>query len=184
MAVEPQLLTQALRTPDNQDVTATPIARAVILPDPENAAALVPSLARPGTLEGRNARKILCEFEPAAVPHLLQSLAAADDPQTREGGLEVFWALAAFADVRSRRELIDGSSADLAVLFRDTSPLPDTLPAYIERDFTGRICDLAYLVVRELLDTEFNQASFRALSDEGRDQEIRRFRFGTSGAVS
>ena len=93
MAVDPQLLSQALRTPDSQDVTESPIVRAVILPDPANAADLVPPLARPDTLESRNARRVLSQFGPDAVPHLLTALVAIANARARTEGLEVLWTL-------------------------------------------------------------------------------------------
>lgn len=46
MAIDPRMLTQVLRTPRDEDVTASPIVRAVILGDPSNAADLVGALPR------------------------------------------------------------------------------------------------------------------------------------------
>jgi hypothetical protein len=173
MAVDPQLLSQALRTPDSQDVTESPIVRAVILPDPANAADLVPPLARPDTLESRNARRVLSQFGPDAVPHLLTALVAIANARARTEGLEVLWTLLAMEDVRTVRDRLAGSEGELGVLFRDSSPLVADMPEYIERDFEGRVCDLAYIVVQELMDSDFDQSSFRSLDDDGRDRAIR-----------
>lgn len=183
MAVDPQLLTQALRTPDDRDVVDSPIVRSVILVEPENAALLVPALARPDTLEARNARSILCEFEEPAVPYLLSALAGTDDAQTRKVGIDVLWAIVCVVDVRSRRSLLEESTVQIATLLADRRPEPDTMPAYVERDFRPRICDHLYVVVQELLDPEYDQSSFRGLTDEGRDLAIRRLRMG-SGPVA
>ena len=173
MAIDPQLLSQALRTPESQDVTETPIVRAVVLSDPANAAGLVPALGRPGTLESRNARRVLCQFGPDAVPHLLTALVGSPGARVRAEGLEVMWALLAVADDRAVRERLGGSAAELGVLMRDASPLPDEIPEHVERDFQGRVCDPAYVVVQELLNAEFDQSAYRSLDDEGRDQAIR-----------
>jgi hypothetical protein len=173
MAIDSQLLTQALRTPESQDVTETPIVRAVILTDPANAADLVPALARADTLESRNARRVLCQFGPDAVPHLLDALAATADARARAEGIGVLWALLSVEDLRVVRAQLGDSWSEVGVLLRDPSPVPDEMPAYIERDFTRRVCDLAYVVVEELNDDRFDQSSFRALDDDGRDQAIR-----------
>jgi hypothetical protein len=172
VAVDPQLLSQALRTPESQDVTETPIVRAVILPNPANAADLVTALTRPDTLESRNARRVLCQFGPDATPHLLTALVSTPSTYARREGLEVLWALLAVEEVRVVREMLRSSAAELASMLRDVSPLPDDMPEYIERDFSGRVCDLAYIVARELLNNEFDQSSFRALDNDGRDDAI------------
>jgi hypothetical protein len=173
MALDPQLIAQALRTPESQDVTETPIVRAVILSDPGNAADLVPALARGDTPESRNARRVLCQFGPEAVPHLLDALAASAGARVRAEGIGVLWALLSVEDVRVVRTRLGDSWSEVGALLHDTSPLPDEMPDYIERDFTGRVCDLAYVVVQELVDDGFDQSSFRALDDEGRNQAIR-----------
>jgi hypothetical protein len=183
VAVDPQLLAQALRTPEDRDVVDSPIVRAVILAESENAALLVPALARPDTLEARNARSILCEFEESAVPYLLSALAGIDDAQTRKAGIDVLWAILCVVDVRSRRTLLEESTTQITSLLADRRQGPDTMPAYIERDFRPRICDHLYVVVQELLDPEYDQSSFRGLTDEGRDLAIRRLRMG-SGPVA
>jgi hypothetical protein len=183
MPIDPDLLQQALRTPESQDVTETPIVRAVILTDPANAADLVPSLDRSDSLEARNARRILAQFEADAVPHLLTALAATPGARARKEGLETLWTLLSLEDARVVRQRLVDSSAELGTLLRDTAPLPDEMPGHIERDFTGRICDLAYVVVRELLDREFDQSTFRALDDNGRDQAIRQLRLGGPGTA-
>jgi hypothetical protein len=173
MAVDPELLSQALRTPETQDVTESPIVRAVILTDPANAADLVPPLTRSDTLESRNARRVLCQFTPEAVPHLLTALVGTANARARTEGLDVLWTLLAGEDDRAVRASLAGSEPELVALLRDDSPLVVEIPEYVERDFEGRVCDLAYIVVQELRDVEFDQSSFRALDDNGRDQAIR-----------
>jgi len=183
MAVDPQLLAQALRTPEDRDVVESPIVRAVILAEPENAALLIPELARQDALEARNARRILCEFEESAVPYLLSALVGTDDAQARKAGIDVLWTIVCAVDQRSRRALLEGSAAQITSLLADRRPEPDTMPDYIERDFLPRICDHLYVVVQELLDLDYDQSSFRGLTDEGRDLAIRRLRVG-SGPVA
>jgi hypothetical protein len=183
MPVDPRLLAQALRTPESQDVTQTPIVRAVILTDPGNAADLVPSLDRTDTLESRNARRVLCSFGPDAVASLVSALAADAGPRARREGIAVLWTLLTGEDSRTSRDALSGSEAELGVLMRDTRPLPDEMPPYIERDFTGRVCDLAYVVVRDLLDPDFDQSSFRTEDDDGRDQAIRKWLSRSSGST-
>jgi hypothetical protein len=65
-----------------------------------------------------------------------------------------------------------GSKDGLNLLLDDTTPLPDDLPAHIERDFRGRICDLAYIVIQQLLSPHFDQSTFRSMDNERRDREI------------
>jgi hypothetical protein len=183
VAVDPQILAQALGTPEDRDVVDSPIVRAVILMEPENAGVLVPALARPDTLAARNARSILCEFDESAVPYLLSALARSDDGQTRSVGIDVLWAILCVVDVQGRRARLEESAAQITTLLGDRRPEPDTMPAYIERDFRPRICDQMFVVVQELLDAEYDQSLFRGLTDEGRDLAIRRLRLG-SGPVA
>ncbi|HMJ37818.1 MAG TPA: hypothetical protein VK501_28175 [Baekduia sp.] len=182
MAVDPQLLAQALRTPESQDVTETPIARAVILTEPANVVDLVPALERGDTLESRNARRILCQFGPDAVPHLLGALAATASADARAEGVAVLWALLSVEEPHVVRAQLRDAWPAVGALLRDPSRLPDTVPEYVERDFTGRVCDLAYVVVEELLDHRFDQTSFRVLDDGGRDRAIRELLSGGLGS--
>lgn len=173
MALDPLLLAQALRTPPDRDVTDSPIVRVIILNDPANARDLVAALEREDTLEGANARRILCEFEPTAVPHLLAGLVTAG-PRARKEGLEVLWALLTGQRSFTIRDQLGAATGELDVLLGDVAPLPDTQPAAVERDFTGRICDLAFVVVSMLLDPTLDQSTFRSLDEVGRGDAIRR----------
>jgi len=175
MAIDPNLLAQVLRTPESRDVTESPIVRAVILSDPTHAADLVPALEQEQTLEAFNARKILCLFEADAVPHVLTALRTAG-PRARREGLEVLWALLVGEEAWTVRDTLAAVKPDLDVLLEDRGPLPDELPDYIERDFRGRICDLAFAIIQQLTDREYDQSLFRSLDDTGRDEEIRRLK--------
>jgi hypothetical protein len=175
MAVDPLLLAQALRTPEDRDVRRTPIVRAVILADPANAADLVPALAQTGELVAANARRILCLFEAPAVPHLLGALTAAGARERKEG-IEILWAMLAGENAATIRQTLEQSAQPLFELLDDRRALPDTMPEYVERDFRGRICDLAFIVLQRLIDPTFDQSLFRSLDDHGRDEEIRRMK--------
>lgn len=175
MALPPQMLAQILRMPKTQDVTESPIVRAMILNDASNAAELVEPLEQSQTLEAYNARRILCLFEADAVPHLLAKLATAG-PIARKEGLEILWALLAVEEAWKVREILSTVKPDLDKLLDDTRALPDDMPEYIERDFRGRICDLAFIVASQLINREYDQSLFRSLDDRGRNEEIRRFK--------
>ncbi|WON73687.1 hypothetical protein [Nitrosospira sp. Is2] len=175
MAIPPQMLTQVLRTPKTQDVTESPIVRAIILSDASNAAKLVDSLEQSQTLEAYNARRILCLFEADAVSHLLAKLGTAG-LNARKEGLEILWALLAAEEAWTVRETLSAVKSDLDKLLDDTRPLPDNMPEYIERDVRGRICDLAFIVISQLVNREYDQSLFRSLDDRGRNEEIRRFK--------
>jgi hypothetical protein len=175
MAIPPQMLAQVLRMPKTQDVTESPIVRAAILTDASNATELVDSLEQSQTLEAYNARRILCLFEADAVPHLLAKLDTAG-LNARKEGLEILWALLAVEDVGTVRETLSAVKPDLDKLLEDTRPLPDDMPEYIERDVRGRICDLAFIVLSQLINREYDQSLFRSLDDRGRNEEIRRFK--------
>jgi hypothetical protein len=178
--IDAQLLAQVLSTPEARDVSDSPIVHAVILRDTANAADLVPSLSESGTLEAVNARRILALFAPGAVPHLMRALQTAG-PNEREEGLEALWALLVGEEHWTVREMLTAASHDLDQLLSDQTPLPDDMPEHIERDFRGRICDFAYIVIRQLLDSEFDQSLFRSLDDRGRDDAIRQWRAGGYG---
>lgn len=171
MPIDPQLLSQILRTPRTQDVTQSPIVTAIILQDPANAADLVGALETAKTLEAYNARLILCQFESDAVPALVARLATAGLNARREG-LDVLWALLITESPTTIRSSLKGVKDGLNLLLDDTAPLPDDLPAHIERDFSGRICDLAYVVIQQLLSPDFDQSTFRSMDNKSRDREI------------
>ena len=175
MAIPPQLLAQVLRTPKTQDVTESPVVRTIILRNPSNAAELVEPLEESQTLEAYNARRILCLFEADAVPHLLAKLGTAG-LNARKEGLEILWALLAAEEAGTVRETLSAVKSDLDKLLDDTRPLPDDMPEYIERDVRGRICDLAFIVISQLVNREYDQSLFRSLDDSGRNEEIRRFK--------
>ncbi len=175
MTIDPQLLEQVLRTPKSQDVSESPIVRAVILADASNAADLIPALNNSGTVEAANARQILALFEPNTVPYLLAALHPAE-LNSRKEGLEILWALLVGEKQWTIRETLTVAKPNLDALLEDTRLLPDEMPEYVERDFRGRICDLAYIVVQHLLDPEFDQSMFRALDDRGRDEAIKRLK--------
>jgi len=182
MALDPLLLDQVLRTPEGRDVTASPIVTAIILSDPANAAELVPALERAGTLEAGNARRVLCLFSPEAAAPLVAKLVGAGLNARREG-LEVLWCLLSTEDQRTVRDALAQAGPGLEVLLDDRRPVPDDLPAYIESDFMGRVCDEAFLVARELLDPEYDSSLFRSLDEEGRNEEIARFKRQAPGAA-
>lgn len=175
MAIHPQVLSQVLSTPESRDVMSSPIVRAVILPDVANAADLVRVIVQGDRVASLNARRILCWFGPGAVPHVLGALRAAG-PNARMVGLEVLWTLLRGQRSWTIREMLIAAERDLDMLLEDTRVLPQEMPDYIERDFRGRICDLAYIVLQELTDEDFDQSFFRTLDDRGRDEEIRRLR--------
>lgn len=175
MAIDPQMLAQVLSTPKSRDVTESPIVRAVILNDAANAAALVPALERSGTLEAYNARRILCLFEANAAPHLLAELRTAGI-NARKEGLEILWALLVGEEAWTVRETLTQIAADMEVLLNDKRSLPDHMPEYIERDFRGRICDLAFIELQSLINAEYDQSLFRSLDENGRDIEIARLK--------
>jgi hypothetical protein len=184
MPVNPQLLEILLRTPESRDVTDSALVRTVVLQDPANAAQLVPALDEPGTLQSQNARRILCLFNADAVPPLLKALASAG-ADARKEGVEIVWTILFGESPASKRATLSRAASDLEVLLDDKRALPDHMPEYIERDFQGRICDLTFMVVQELLDEKYDPSLFRSLDDDGRDEEIDRLKrrgFGYSVA--
>jgi hypothetical protein len=144
---------------------------AIILQDPTNAADLVEALETARTLEAYNARLILCEFKSSAVPALVARLATAGVNARREG-LDVLWALLTSESRSTIRDSLKRVKDGLNVLLDDRTAVPDDMPPHIERDFRGRICDLAYIRIQLLLSPKFDQSFFRGLDDEGRDREI------------
>jgi hypothetical protein len=171
MPLDPQLISQVLRTPKSRDVRRSPIVTAIIMQDPANAADLVAALETANTLEACNARLILCEFGADAVPALLAKLAGAGFNARREG-LDVMWAMLVTENAATIRDTLRRVKDGLNALLDDKTALPDDVPAHIEQDFRGRICDLAYIRIQLLLSPHFDQSLFRALDNAGRDREI------------
>lgn len=175
MAVPPFLLEQVLRLPEDKNVRNSPIVTAIILRDPANAADLVPYLDHADEVVSANARRILCLFAADAVPHLVAALANRS-AAARTDGLDVLWTLLISEPAPVIRDTLEQIASDLEPLFADKRPLAVELPAHIERDFLGRICDHAYLVIAEILDPDFDQSRFRALAEDGRNEEIKRLK--------
>lgn len=175
MAVDPQLLDQVLRTPVSHDINASPIVTAVILSDPANATDLVPALERMETIQSKNARRILCLFGAEAVPYLVSALLNVG-VNARKEGIEILWSMLVGENKWTIRDTLTQSAPDMEVLLTDKRPLPEHAPDYMERDFQGRICDLAFIVLQHLIDAEYDQSSFRSLDERGRDEEIVRLK--------
>jgi hypothetical protein len=175
MAVDPRLLDQVLSTAESRDVTVSPIVTAVILSDPANAADLVPALEPAGSRRANNAHRILCLFGADAVPFLLGSVAGASAESNKQV-INIMWAMLIGQDKATIRGVLAQVSGELDALLNDKRPSPDAMPAFIERDFVGRICDIAYNVLSYLNDPEFDRSLFRSMSDDARDAEIRRYR--------
>jgi hypothetical protein len=172
MAIDSQTLARVLRTPKSQDVTESPIVRAIILSDASNAATLVSALEGSQRIEAYNARRILCLFDASALPHLLSELRTAG-LNARKEGIEILWAMLIGENVWTVREALASVKPDLDILLEDTHPLPDEMPDYVERDFRGRICDLAFIVIQQMISPEYDQSLFRSMDENGRKQRDR-----------
>lgn len=174
MPIDAQLLQQALSIPLAKDVESSPIVTAVVLQDPANAADLVPSLEDAESVRATNARRILCLFEAAAVPYLCSALRTAGI-NARSEGIEILWAMMIGEGASTVRRMFTDAFSDIVLLLNDRRPIPDTMPAYVERDFRGRICDALYLVLRLLVEPDADLSDFRALDDDERDKVIAQF---------
>jgi hypothetical protein len=171
MPLPSELLYRVLRTPMHMDVTGTPIVTTTILRDPANAAELVGALENPDSLESFNARRILCEFSADAVPSIATRLMSAGF-NAREQGLDVLWALLMPQSPAKVRTVLQSIKPALNVLLSDKTPIPEDTSGRIEPDFSGRLCDQAYIRIQLMLSPRFNQSIFRGLDDNGRDREI------------
>jgi hypothetical protein len=100
---------------------------------------------------------------------------AESDASVRQEGLGVIWSILFFEPSPLIRRSLAEAWTDLAVVLGDRRPLIDMTrcQAAAKRDFRGRVGDLAFLVVRGLLDRDFDQSEFRALTPEERDRELR-----------
>jgi hypothetical protein len=175
VALDPRLLDQVLRAPRALDVGETPIATAIVLRDPANAQTLAPFLDDPDSTAGVHARQILCRFGRSAVPFLMRALADSErSPDGRAQGLDVLWSMLLATAPGDVRSILREVAGDARTLLGDKTTIPDQALAYIERDFQGRICDRAYLVLAHLVDREIDLSRFRAMGADERDQEIRR----------
>ena len=184
MPVDPRLLDQVLRRPRDVDVRDTPIVRTIILRDPANAEILVPFLDDPRSTAAVHARRILCLFDRLAVPPLMKALG--DTRRTADGrveGLGALWSMLLGEQSFTVRDTIRQVTADVRALLADKRPIPDRMPAVVERDFHGRVCDLTCIVLGHLTDREFNPSRFRGFDDEERDREIGRFERRLFGGI-
>jgi hypothetical protein len=175
MPLDAQLLARVLATPESMDVIETPVVRAVVLSDPANAADLVPWLAEVNNLQSRNARRVLCLFDAKAAAPILGALAAADT-RARNQVIDVLWAILVNENAWTIRETLEAVKSDLNVLLDDRTVPPDEMPEYVERDFHGRVCDRAYLVLQRLVGPKRDLSVFRASDDEERNREIDRMK--------
>jgi len=147
----------------------------VILSDPANAIDLVPALEQADTIESTNARRILCQFGAEAAPYLTKTLRNGG-LNARKEGVEILWSMLLGENSWVVRDTLNQIASDLFVLLDDKRPLPDRMPTHIERDFRGRICDLTFIVVQQLIDSRYDQSEFRSLDDKGRDEYITRLK--------
>jgi len=175
MAIEPTLLEQVLRTPESRDVRSSPIVTAVILSDPGNAANLVPALDEIEGIRSRNARRILCLFAAAAVPHLVGALLGVG-VHAREVGIDIIWSMMLGENQGTIRRTLTEILPDMHVLLDDKRPLPEPPPDPMEKDFPRRVCDHAFIALQELLDPDFDDLLFLTMEERDRDEEIRRFK--------
>lgn len=175
MTIDSQLLDQVLSTPADRDVTGSPIVRAIILVDVENAALLAPPLQQNDSLAALNARRILALFGPAAVPPLLAALIPLN-ASARKEGVEALFSMLVGEESWSIRDALSAGKSDLNLLLDDKEILPDTMPDYVERDFAGRVCDFTYIVIQQLIDANFDQSLFRSYDNQQRDEAIRRLK--------
>ena len=175
MAIDPALLEQVLRTPDSRDVRSSPVVTAVILSDPRNAAALVPALDEIEGIRSRNARRILCLFGAAAVPPLVGALLSAG-VHAREAGIDIIWSMMLGENDGTVRRTLTEILPDMHVLLEDKLPLPEPPPDHMEKEFSRRICDHAFIALQELLDPDFDDFLFLSMDDRDRDEDIKRFK--------
>lgn len=171
MAIDPAMLDQVLGMPEDRDVRSSPIVTAIILADPTNAADLAGFLDEGASLRARNARRILCLFGAAAVPALL-SAAVSAEPYARQQALEILPALFAGEDLRVVRDVLAQAYQSLSVLLRDEQPIQHRSELPVERDFQGRICDLAYVVLSLQLSPTKELSEFRAADNDQRTEMI------------
>lgn len=175
MPIDPIILDRVLRTPASRDIRASPIVTAVILSDPANAADLVPILDQVESVQARNARRILCLFGAAAVPYLIKALHNAG-LYARKAGIETLWSMMLGENRWTIRNTLAQIAPDIEVLLNDKRPLPVIPLDPMETSFDGRICDLAFVGLQELMDFKYDDALFLNLDDNERDAEINRFR--------
>jgi hypothetical protein len=175
MPIDRQLLEQILRTPESRDVSDSPIVTAIILHDASNAADLVPYLDQIDSDASINARRILCMFDAAAIPYLLVAMRNAG-LEARKECIEILWSTLLGESAQTVREILIQVGPDKEMLLDDKRPLPDEFSEYVERDFRGRICDLAFIMLQSVVDSEYDQSLFRSLDDNERDTEIARLK--------
>lgn len=170
MLIEPLLLQQLLDLPSNQDITRSPIATNILLPDPANAALLISYLDQPGTKYAALSRRLLCNFDGKAVPFIMDALLLAGS-NARIGGIEIISTILQLENIWTVGETLAAVNAQLTELLQDRRPL--SIPeGPVEIDFRGRICDLLYLVLVNLINPLSDQSEFRGADDSERDRMI------------
>lgn len=184
MPIDPKLLDRVLSAPRDVDIATTPVVTALVLQDPANAEILVPFLDDPDSTAGIHARQILCRFDRAALPFVMRMLA--DDrrgPDGRASGLDVVWSVLMAEEAFGVRAALRELAAEAGTLLDDRRPIPDRFPEFVERDFVGRVCDRAYLVLAHLIEPKADLSVFRAADHDTRDQLIRRLRQKLFGGI-
>ena len=175
MPLDPRLLNQVLHAPLDVDVGESPIVTAIVLRDPANAEALVPFLDEPDGAAAVHARQILCRFDRSAVPGVMRALAEGDrSADGRASGLDVLWSILLGERPHTIRAVWREAAVEARTLLDDRRPIPDRAPSFVERDFQGRVCDRAYLVIAQSMNRTMDVSEFRASDDDARDREIRR----------
>lgn len=175
MAIEKHLLEYVVRNQDEMEICDSPIVQTIVLIQPENVVQLVPYLDEKDTVQSRNARRILCLFDSDAVP-FIANVMNNTNWRRRAECLEIIWAILSIEQAFLVPDILTSIALNLSAVFDDTTFIDEELSEKTEVDFKGRVCDLAFIVVKYLLDPNFDRSSFRSASNDERDAEINRLR--------
>jgi hypothetical protein len=173
MPIDEHLLARIVQGPDDAAVGDSAVVRTVALGQPENAVELVPYLDEGDTLRSRNARRILCRFDSDAVPFIAGVMNDASWRRRAES-LEIIWSILSNERDFLVPEILAAIAPSLDIVFDDKTVIDEDLPEETEVDLRDRVCDLAFIVVKYLLDPDFDRSAFRSASEDVRDAEIRR----------
>lgn len=179
--VEPRLIEQVLDSPPGRDVVNAPITQVVLLRDPESAGQLVGYLGSVGNRQ-RNALAVLPFYDERALMPLLQACVA-QSPAVKALVNPALYSILHELPAPRIRELCGAAREPLLALLEERTVVRPERSGPVEVDLLGRVCDDAFIVLKELLEPDADLSTLRSMTEAERDEEIKRFMQGLPGAA-
>ena len=175
MVVDEALIRKLLADSKITDYEESPIFRASVLNRLEAATFLVDVMFEASPDIADRAKGMLCLFDPVALAPVAAGFAR-PGAQWRSDLLDIAVTIIGVQDSREWAKLLEELLPKVGPLLVDRSVIDRAGAAQMELQYEYRVCDQAYVLLRELLDPEYDPYEFLLMEFEERDAEIRALR--------